>query len=170
MTSIFLSSCTDFFLIRWIANIFGFIINLFYEVLVKMGIGKISVCIIVFTIVVKLLMLPMSIKQQKSMKLNAVINPEIQAIQKKYANKRDNDSVMKQQEELNAVYQKYGTSPTSGCMPILIQMPIIFALYGIMACLPDYITDVRDMYNEGVVSYVIGSYDKEKDEFEGWRS
>lgn len=157
MSGIFLTSCTNFFLIRWIANIFGFIMNLFYIVIDKFGIGKISICIIVFTIIVKLVMLPINIKQQKTMKLNSVIMPEIQAIQKKYANKKDNDSMMKQQAELNAVYQKYGTSPTGGCLPMLIQFPILLALYAVMACLPNYINEIQDMYNNGVVSYVIGT-------------
>ena len=131
--------------------------NLFYIVIDKFGIGKISICIIVFTIIVKLVMLPINIKQQKKMKLNSVIMPEIQAIQKKYANKKDNDSMMKQQAELNAVYQKYGTSPTGGCLPMLIQFPILLALYAVMACLPNYINEIQDMYNDGVVSYVIGT-------------
>lgn len=157
MSGIFLTSCTNFFLIRWIANILGFIMNLFYIVIDKFGIGKISICIIVFTIIVKLVMLPINIKQQKTMKLNSVIMPEIQAIQKKYANKKDNDSMMKQQAELNAVYQKYGTSPTGGCLPMLIQFPILLALYAVMACLPNYINEIQDMYNNGVVSYVIGT-------------
>lgn len=157
MSGIFLTSCTNFFLIRWIANILGFIMNLFYIVIDKFGIGKISICIIVFTIIVKLVMLPINIKQQKTMKLNSVIMPEIQAIQKKYANKKDNDSMMKQQAELNAVYQKYGTSPTGGCLPMLIQVPILLALYAVMACLPNYINEIQDMYNNGVVSYVIGT-------------
>ena len=157
MSGIFLTSCTNFFLIRWIANILGFIMNLFYIVIDKFGIGKISICIIVFTIIVKLVMLPINIKQQKTMKLNIVIMPEIQAIQKKYANKKDNDSMMKQQAELNAVYQKYGTSPTGGCLPMLIQFPILLALYAVMACLPNYINEIQDMYNDGVVSYVIGT-------------
>lgn len=156
MTSVFLTSCTNFFLIRWIANILGFIMNLFYEVLANFGIAKISICIIVFTIIVKMLMLPMNIKQQRSMKLNSVITPEVQAIQKKYANKKDNESLTRQQQEIGAVYQKYGTSPTGGCLPMLIQMPIIFALYAVMACLPNYINDIDTMYNDGVVSYVIG--------------
>ena len=145
MSGIFLTSCTNFFLIRWIANILGFIMNLFYIVIDKFGIGKISICIIVFTIIVKLVMLPINIKQQKTMKLNSVIMPEIQAIQKKYANKKDNDSMMKQQAELNAVYQKYGTSPTGGCLPMLIQFPILLALYAVMACLPNYINEIQDM-------------------------
>ena len=157
MSGIFLTSCTNFFLIRWIANILGFIMNLFYIVIDKFGIGKISICIIVFTIIVKLVMLPINIKQQKTMKLNSVIMPEIQAIQKKYANKKDNDSMMKQRAELNAVYQKYGTSPTGGCLPMLIQFPILLALYAVMACLPNYINEIQDMYNDGVVSYVIGT-------------
>lgn len=157
MSGIFLTSCTNFFLIRWIANILGFIMNLFYIVIDKFGIGKISICIIVFTIIVKLVMLPINIKQQKTMKLNSVIMPEIQAIQKKYANKKDNDSMMKQQAELNAVYQKYGTSPTGGCLPMLIQFPILLALYAVMACLPNYINEIQDMYNDGIVSYVIGT-------------
>jgi YidC/Oxa1 family membrane protein insertase len=157
VSGIFLTSCTNFFLIRWIANILGFIMNLFYIVIDKFGIGKISICIIVFTIIVKLVMLPINIKQQKTMKLNSVIMPEIQAIQKKYANKKDNDSMMKQQAELNAVYQKYGTSPTGGCLPMLIQFPILLALYAVMACLPNYINEIQDMYNDGVVSYVIGT-------------
>ena len=157
MSGIFLTSCTNFFLIRWIANILVFIMNLFYIVIDKFGIGKISICIIVFTIIVKLVMLPINIKQQKTMKLNSVIMPEIQAIQKKYANKKDNDSMMKQQAELNAVYQKYGTSPTGGCLPMLIQFPILLALYAVMACLPNYINEIQDMYNNGVVSYVIGT-------------
>ena len=157
MSGIFLTSCTNFFLIRWIANILGFIMNLFYIVIDKFGIGKISICIIVFTIIVKLVMLPINIKQQKTMKLNSVIMPEIQAIQKKYANKKDNDSMMKQQAELNAVYQKYGTSPTGGCLPMLIQFPILLALYAVMACLPNYINEIQDMYNDGVVSSVIGT-------------
>ena len=157
MSGIFLTSCTNFFLIRWIANILGFIMNLFYIVIDKFGIGKISICIIVFKIIVKLVMLPINIKQQKTMKLNSVIMPEIQAIQKKYANKKDNDSMMKQQAELNAVYQKYGTSPTGGCLPMLIQFPILLALYAVMACLPNYINEIQDMYNNGVVPYVIGT-------------
>lgn len=162
MSGVFLTSCTNFFLIRWIANILGFIMNLFYEIIDKFGIGKISVCIIVFTIIVKILMLPINIKQQKYTKLSSVMNPEIQEIQKKYANKKDNDSLTRQQQEINAVYQKYGTSPTGGCLPMIIQMPILFALYAVMACLPNYINDIQDMYNNGVVSYVIGADEEGK--------
>lgn len=129
--------------------------NIFYEIINKFGLGKISICIIAFTIIVKVLMLPINIKQQRSMKLNSIITPQVQAIQKKYANKKDNESLMKQQQEISALYQKYGTSPTGGCLPMLLQMPIIFALYAVMACIPNYVNDIQDMYNSGVVSYLV---------------
>ena len=63
MSGIFLTSCTNFFLIRWIANILGFIMNLFYEIINKFGLGKISICIIAFTIIVKVLMLPINSRE-----------------------------------------------------------------------------------------------------------
>ena len=57
------------------------------------------------------------------------MQPDIRKIQKKYAGKRDQASMLKQQEEMQIIYEKYGTSPTGGCLPMLIQMPILFALY-----------------------------------------
>ena len=165
MTGIFISGgCTNFFLIRWVAQILGVVLNLFYEVLAKFGIAKISICVIVLTIFVRLVMVPINIKQQKSMKLNSVVTPEIQEIQKKYANKRDNESMMKQQQEMNAVYQKYGTSPASGCLPLLIQMPIILGLYAMIAQMPNYINDLQDLYNDDVVETIVGAKDEEHSE------
>ena len=66
-------------------------------------------------------MIPMTIKQQKFSRMSAVMNPEIQKIQKKYKNKKDQASMMKMQEETKLVYEKYGTSPTGGCLGSLIQ-------------------------------------------------
>ena len=77
-------------------------------------------------------MIPLTIKQQKTTKLMSVMNPEIQAIQKKYKGKTDNESLQRQNVEVQAVYEKYGTSMTGGCLPLLIQMPILFALYRVI--------------------------------------
>ena len=55
------------------------------------------------------------------------MNPELQAIQKRYEGKKDNDSMMAMQQETKAVYAKYGVSPTGSCVQMLIQMPILFA-------------------------------------------
>lgn len=78
--------------------------------------------------------------------MSAVMNPEIQKIQKKYANKKDQASMLKQQEELQIVYEKYGVSLTGGCLPMLIQMPIIFALYPVIQNIPKYVDGVKAAY------------------------
>ncbi len=146
----FLSSCscncTDFFIVQWISSILGYVMNALYEFLDVVGIANIGLCIIIFTIIVKLLLLPMTIKQQKFTKLSSVMNPELKAIQKKYAGKSDQDSMLKMREETNAVYEKYGTSASGGCLQLLIQMPIIFALYAVINSIPAYVGDVEEMY------------------------
>lgn len=141
-------SCTDFIVIKWISQILGYIMNGLYEFLDLMNIANIGLCIILFTIIVKLMMLPMTIKQQKFTRLSSLINPEIQAIQKKYKNKTDQDSMIKMREETNAVYEKYGTSASGSCLQLLIQMPIILALYAVIASIPTYVTSVEDMYRD----------------------
>lgn len=119
-----------------------------YFVCDKVGIENIGFCIILFTIIVKLILLPMSIKQQKSMKINSIITPEIQAIQKKYENRKDQQSQMEMSQEMNAVYQKYGTSAFGGCGQLLIQMPILFALYRVIMNIPAYVGQVKAYYVE----------------------
>ena len=97
-------------IIGWVSEILGWMINVIYSGLELIGITNIGLSIILFTLVVYLLMTPLQIKQQKFSKLNAVMQPEIQKIQKKYNGKKDQDSMMKQNEEISAVYQKYGVS------------------------------------------------------------
>ncbi len=103
------------------------------------GIHNIGLCIILFTIIVYALMIPLNAKQQKSSRLMTKINPEIQAIQDKYKGKKDNDSVMRMNAETQAVYTKYGVSPFGGCLPLLITMPILFALYGVIRNITAYV-------------------------------
>lgn len=110
------------------------------------GIQNIGISIIIFTIVIYTLMVPLTIKQQKFTKLSAVMNPEIQAIQKKYKGKKDQASMMKQQEETKVVYEKYGTSPTGGCLQVFIQMPILFGLYSVIRNIPAYVTSIKESY------------------------
>ena len=73
----------------------------------------------------------------------AVINPEVQEIQKKYKNKKDQASMMKQQEEIQQVYDKYGTSMMGGCLPLLIQMPFLFALYPVIYNIQQYVPAIK---------------------------
>ena len=139
---------SDTFIIGPVANLLGYIMEGIFVFCSWFGIANIGLSIILFTLIVKLLMLPMSIKQQKFSKLNAVMMPEIQAIQKKYKDKKDQESLLKQQAETKAVYEKYGTSPTGGCLQLLIQMPIIFALYRVIYNIPAYVASVKEVYME----------------------
>lgn len=134
------------FLIGGIAKILGLIMNGIFEVLSKIGIENIGWCIIIFTIIIYTLMLPMTIKQQKFTRMSAVMNPELQKIQKKYQNRKDQASMLKMQEETKLVYEKYGTSPTGGCMSSLIQFPILFALWPVVRNIPAYVNGVKNAY------------------------
>jgi len=129
-----------------VAWVLGKIMNGLFLALDAVGIANIGLAIILFTIVVKLLMLPLTVKQQKYTKLTNVMNPEIQAVQKKYKGKKDQESVMKMNEEQKKVYEKYGTSPTGGCLQIFIQMPILFALYQIIQNIPAYVPQLKSSF------------------------
>lgn len=132
-----------------IARFLGKILEAIYYVLSLIGIENVGICIILFTFLVNALMLPLQIKQQKFSKMSSIMNPELQAIQNKYKNKKDQASQQKMSLETQAVYQKYGVSPASGCLPLLITFPILFALYRVIYNIPAYVPQVYDMY-EGI--------------------
>lgn len=132
--------------IGWVGTLLGWIMELIFNMLNMIGIPNIGLAIIIFTIVVYMLMLPLTIKQQKFSKLSNKMNPELQAIQKKYKGKNDNDSMMAMQTETQAVYAKYGVSPMGSCVQMLIQLPILFALYKVIYAIPAYIGQVKDAF------------------------
>ncbi|MCM1049326.1 MAG: YidC/Oxa1 family membrane protein insertase [Clostridiales bacterium] len=129
-----------------ISKLLGYIMEAIFFVLDKIGIPNIGLAIILFTIVIYLLMMPLTVKQQKFSKLSAKMNPELQAIQTKYKNKKDNESMMAMSAEQNAVYAKYGVSPTGSCVQLLIQMPILFALYRVINNIPAYVSTVKNAF------------------------
>jgi len=130
-----------------IAHVLGLIMNGIYEFFNIFGIQNIALCIIVFTFLTKALMLPLTIKQQKFTKLSSRMNPELQKIQAKYKGKRDQDSITRQQAETQAVYHKYGASPTAGCLPLIITLPIMFALYQVINNIPAYVDAIKSVYD-----------------------
>ena len=134
------------FIIGQVAWLLGKIMEGIFEVLNMIGIPNIGLAIILFTIVVNLLMMPLTIKQQKFSKLSAKMNPEIQAIQAKYKNRKDQDAQLAQNQEIQAVYAKYGVSPTGSCLYMLIQMPILFALYRVIYAIPAYVGRVKEAF------------------------
>ncbi len=130
--------------------VLGKVMNFIYNMLdslLSSDTGLVGLSIIIYTIFVYTCMIPMTINQQKTSKLQAVISPEVQAIQKKYANKKDQASQMKMQEEVQQVYDKYGTSMMGGCLPLLIQMPFLFALYPVIYNIKDYVPHITKEAN-----------------------
>ena len=112
-------------IIGQVASIMGWIMDGIYRVLDLVGIQNLGLCIIIFSIIIYALMTPLQVKQQKFSKLSSVMQPELQKIQKKYKDKKDQASVQKMQEETQLVYQKYGVSPTGSCVQLLIQFPVL---------------------------------------------
>ena len=141
-----------------IATVLGYVMDILFRFTSSFGVFNVGLCIILFTIVMKTLMIPLTIKQQKTTKLMSVMNPEIQAIQKKYKGKSDQESMQRQNVEIQAVYEKYGTSRTGGCLPLLIQMPILLALYRVIYNIPAYVPSVR-VYFDNVVTPLMGQAD-----------
>jgi len=102
-----------------IASLFGIALKAIYGV-----IGNYGLSIIVFTIIVKMILMPLTVKQTKSTFAMSEINPKVKEIQAKYKNKPE-----KQNEEISKLYKESGINPLSGCLPILIQMPILMGLF-----------------------------------------
>lgn len=139
---------SETFLIGDIAKLLGIIMNWLFDLISSIGIekGAIGLSIILFTLVVKMIMFPLTIKQQRFSKISAVMNPEIQAIQAKYKGKSDQESMMRMNEETKAVYAKYGTSPTGGCLQLFIQLPILYALFRVINNIPGYVASVKEVF------------------------
>ena len=154
MESMILATKSGTPIIGQIAVVMGWIMNAIYKVLEAVGIQNLGLCIIIFSILIYLCMTPLQIKQQKFSKLSAIMQPEIQKIQKKYQGKKDQDSMMKMQEETQAVYQKYGVSATGSCVQLAIQMPILFALYQVIQNIPAYVGSVFNVFN-GVCTKIL---------------
>lgn len=127
----------------FIVNIMGIIMDAIFKATSALGVQNIGLCIILFTIVTRILMFPLSYNQGKSSRLMGALQPEIKAVQKKYAGKTDQQSMMLQQAEIKTIYEKYGVSMTGGCSQLLIQMPIIFALYRVILNIPAYVASVK---------------------------
>lgn len=107
-----------------------------FLVLIGMGDGPGAawvLSIIGLTIFVRILIMPLFVKQIRASRGMQLMQPELQALQAKYKGKKDAASKQRQQEEMMALYRKHGTNPLSSCMPILIQMPIFFALFRVLA-------------------------------------
>lgn len=132
----------------WIMNgIYVFMSNVF-------GIDNVAVAIILFTFIIYMALMPLTYQQQKFSILTRKMQPEMQEIQKKYQGKKDQDSMMKMNEETQALYAKYGISPSGSCIQMLIQMPLLFALYRVFYNVPAYLKNVKNIFTPLVTGIV----------------
>lgn len=130
-----------------IAKLIGYIMNGLYMFLNDVfGIQNIALCIILFTFIIYILMFPLTYKQQKFSRLSQEMQPEVNAIREKYKNKKDQVSIQKMNEETQMVYQKYGVSTMGSCVQLLINFPIMLAMYQVIRNIPAYVSSVKDVY------------------------
>jgi YidC/Oxa1 family membrane protein insertase len=95
-----------------------------YKLTVMMGIPSYGIAIILLTVVIKMLLYPLTVKQVKSMKAAQDLQPQIKALQEKYKDNKE-----KLQAEIASLYKSSGVNPLAGCLPLLIQMPILIAIF-----------------------------------------
>ncbi len=141
-----------------ISRVLGWILNVLFKFTNSFGVLNIGLSIILFTLVVKIIMFPLVIKQQKASKLMVIMEPELKAIRNKYKGKRDTDSLRKMDVETKAVYDKYGASLTGGFGQLIIQLPILLALYRVIYTIPAYVSPVKT-YFMNVVYAITGISD-----------
>ena len=130
-------------IIEPICTAFGWVMDKLFIGLSAIGLGKVAIAIILFTLIVKVLMFPLTIKQQKLTKFNSIMAPELRAVQDKYKERGNQEAMQAMQAETKAVYEKYGVSQFGGCVQLLIQMPILYALYGVFRNIPTYIESIK---------------------------
>lgn len=123
--------CNIFYILT---PVLGPVLRFIYNLVNNYGLA-----IILFSIVIKLILFPLSIKQYKSTAAMKKIQPELNKLQKKYGNDKE-----KLQKEQMALYEKYGINPMAGCLPTLIQMPILFALYRVIMMPLTYISGISE--------------------------
>ena len=134
-----------------IAKVLGWIMNGIYDIVYHLtGVESVTISIVIITILIYTCLLPLTIKQQKFSKLSQKMQPELNALREKYGNRKDQEAMMAMNEETQRIYQKYGVSPMGSCVQMLIQMPLLFALYRVFYNIPAYITSIKDYF--GVLS------------------
>ena len=147
-----------------IASLLGMFMNGIFYVLNKIGIPNIGLAIIIMTILIYMAMLPLTVKQQKFSKLQRKMQPELNKINKKYEGRKDPESMERQQAEIKEVYGKYGVSATGSCVQLIIQMPILLALYRVFYNIPAYVPMVKQAFFplvDELISANAGDYLKE---------
>ena len=123
--------------------------------------GSYAIAILLFAIAFKIVFLPFAIKQQQNQIKMAKLRPKIAKIEKKYAGRNDQPTLQKKQQEIMELQQKEGYSPLSGCLPMLIQLPVIMVLYNVIQNPLSYIAHLSDEVITNVATIVGGDASKQ---------
>ena len=146
-----------------IAKVLGLLLNFIYN----LGIHNLGVCIILFTLIVYFIMLPITLNQQKTARIQQFIAPELQKINKKYEGKKDQQSQLQKNEEIRALNAKYGISTAGGCINTLITFPVLIAFYNVIRNIPAYIISLKNLYltKGGIVDAIVSASSSEQKAF-----
>lgn len=134
-----------------ISWVLGHVINFFFNIIYSLGVraNSLGLAIILLTIFTRCLMIPLSYNQQKSMFKMQALSPELKKIQAKYKDGMSDPEIQrKMQMETQKLYSENKVSPFSGCLPMLIQLPIFFGLYQVMQNPFKYIEVINSVYTE----------------------
>lgn len=131
---------------RWIGGCLNWITR-------YLGFGSYIVGICIFAIIIELLMMPFSVKQQKNSIRQAKLRPKEMAIRNKYKGRTDQPTMQKMQKEIQELYQRENYSPLSGCLPLLLQLPIIIVLYNIVVDPLHYVLGQTSGVSSALTSY-----------------
>ena len=134
---------------EWLYNLLGTVLS-FFDGLT----GSYAIALLFYALIFKIVFLPFSIKQQRNQIKMAKLAPKIALIKAKYKGRTDQPTLQKQQQEIMELQRQEGYSPLSGCLPLLIQLPLIILLYTVIQNPLSYIaktTDAFDNYNDNKI-------------------
>lgn len=153
-----------------INNIFGAILSVIFDgVSLITPVGALAIAIIIFTLVARILLTPLQLSSQRTSRGMSKIQPELAKIQNKYKGRKDQESQMKQSQEMQALYKKYKINPFAGCLPLLIQFPLIMGLFNVLRTPANYITKLGEEYNR-IANIVVANVANYQDKLQSFQA
>lgn len=134
----------------------AFILRICHDFCNLIGVGNYLFALLLFALIMQIILLPFGIKQQKNSIRQAKFAPKVAAIRNKYKGRNDKATQQKIQEETMALYQKENFNPMSGCLPLVIQMPILFALFRVITMPMRYLAGIHTEAISKMVNLVNG--------------
>ena len=154
---------------QFIANILGVIMNFIYNLIDSIAdVNVLGVAIIAFTVISRLIMLPLTFSQQKSTKRMQALNPEVEKIKKKYEGMTDKESQNTMNQEVQTLYAREKINPFAGCLPLLIQLPIFYALYNVMQYPYRYIDSIKTLYVDKLAGTLMNVFRADRAAFDSF--